>query len=81
MFQKIVFYDNYTNTISSTWSAFLVQGIVLLSLGLLILIWPALLVAMVAAAFLLSGVLFIVTAVKIRALRKNYQNWRDQYWE
>lgn len=81
MFHKIVFYDNYTEAISSTWSTFLIQGILLLLLGLLIMVWPALLVAMVAAGFFVVGLLFIVVALKVRSFKKNYTNWRDQYWE
>ena len=50
-------------------------------LGVLIIIWPALLIAMVAAGFFVMGILFIVVALKLRSLKNNYQSWRDQYWE
>ena len=72
MFRKVIFYDNYTNAITETWSSFLVQGLILILLGILIIAMPELLVAMVAGTFIAMGVFSVVIALKTRGLRKRY---------
>lgn len=81
MFKEIVFYDNFTDLITGTWSTFLIQGIVLVCLGILILVYPEILVAMISTAFILLGALFIVVALKTRRLKRNYRTWREEFWE
>ncbi len=48
------------------WLTVFVPGVVLLAVGLAIAIWPQLLAAMVAAAFLSLGGLFVLVALKMR---------------
>ena len=40
MFREVVFYDSYTNELSSTWWLYLLEGISLILLGVLIMMMP-----------------------------------------
>jgi uncharacterized membrane protein HdeD (DUF308 family) len=81
MFRRVVFYDNLTDGLTSTWSSFLLQGVLLVVLGILILILPELLAAMVAATFIILGSSLVFIALKTKNLRKSYRSWRDEFWE
>ena len=81
MFRKVVFFDNLTGAFSSTWGAFLVQGLFLLLLGLAILIVPELLVMMVATTFLVIGAICLFLGWKTYRFRQQYRIWRDEFWE
>lgn len=81
MFRKVTFYDNFTDALTGTWSSFMLQGLLLILLGVLVMIMPQLLVAMVAATFIMLGVIFLAIAFKTRKLRNNYRVWREEFWE
>jgi uncharacterized membrane protein HdeD (DUF308 family) len=81
MFRKIVFYDNFTDAVTGTWSTFLVQGIILILLGLLIYLFPEILVVAISATFIALGLLFIGIALKTKGLKTNYRTWRDEFWD
>ncbi len=81
MFRQITFFDNFTDSITATWSAFLFQGLASVLLGFAILLFPQLLVAMVAASFIFFGMVSIIVAWKTRGLKKRYSRWRDEFWE
>ena len=81
MFKKILFYDNLTNSLAETWSSFLLQGLVLILIGVMVVLFPQLIAAMVAATFIFMGLIFISIALKTRALRRKYTNWKDEFWE
>jgi len=81
MFRKIIFYDNFTNALSGTWPMFLLQGVSLVLLGIIIIMVPEFLVAMIAATFILIGVIFLTLAWKTYRFKRHYQLWRDEFWE
>ena len=81
MFRKIVFYDNFTNALTSTWWMYFLQGVTLVLLGVLIFIEPALIAYLVAAVFVLVGLFFLALAWRTRTLKRDYQHWREAFWE
>lgn len=81
MFRKIVFYDNFTKGLTDIWSTFVLQGILLVLLGVLVLVMPELIAAMVAACFIALGIGSIVIGLKTKKLKKHYKSWRDEFWE
>jgi uncharacterized membrane protein HdeD (DUF308 family) len=59
VFRNVVFYDNFTESLSGTWWMFAVQGTALMVLGLLIELFPDILTVMVAATSILVGAVFL----------------------
>jgi uncharacterized membrane protein HdeD (DUF308 family) len=80
MFKSVSFFDSYTREISSTWWLFLLEGLWLIGLGVLIAIMPSLLVALVSAVFIVLGVMTLVTAVRVRGLRRQYEILKREWW-
>jgi len=81
VFGKIIFYDYLTNALSGTWPMFLLQGITLILLGIIIIMVPQLLVAMIAATLILIGVIFLNLAWRTYQIKRNYHDRRDKFWE
>jgi uncharacterized membrane protein HdeD (DUF308 family) len=80
MFKGVTFFDRYTREISSTWWLFLLEGLWLIGLGVLIVMMPSLLVALVASVFVVLGVMMLVTAWRLRSLRGRYEILKQQWW-
>lgn len=81
MFRKTVFYDNFTDALTSTWWMYFLQGVLLVLLGLLIFIEPDLIAYFVATVFVVVGVLFLTLAWRTRRLKRDYRRWREAFWE
>lgn len=81
MFRSRDFFDHFTAAVTATWKDFLLQGVILILLGISIALFPQLLVAMISAALIVVGVFFIVIAWKTRKLKRHYYVWRDEFWE
>ncbi len=80
MFKSVSFFDSYTREISSTWWLFLLEGLWLIGLGVLIAVMPSLLVALVSAVFVVLGIMTLVTAVRVRGLRRQYELLKREWW-
>ena len=80
MFKSVGFFDSYTREISSTWWLFLLEGLWLMGLGVLIAVMPSLLVALVSAVFVVLGIMTLVTAVRVRGLRRQYELLKREWW-
>ncbi len=80
MFKSVSFFDSYTREISSTWWLFLLEGLWLIGLGVLIAVMPSLLVALVSAVFVVLGIMTLVTAVRVRGLRRQYEILKREWW-
>ena len=80
MFREVIFYDSYTNEVSSTWWLYLLEGVCLILLGVLILLMPQLLVGLAAGFLFLIGVLSVALAFRVRRLRKRYEQWKRDWW-
>ena len=80
MFREIIFYDSYTSEVSSTWWLYLLEGISLILLGILIIFMPELLIGLAAGFLCLVGVLSIVLALRVRRLRRRYEQWKRDWW-
>jgi hypothetical protein len=80
MFREVIFYDSYTKELSSSWWLYLLEGISLILLGVLILLMPQLLVGLAAGFLFLVGVLSVALALRVRRLRKRYEQWKRDWW-
>jgi uncharacterized membrane protein HdeD (DUF308 family) len=80
MFKGIAFFEGYTREISSTWWLFLLEGLWLIGLGVLIAVVPSLLVALVSAGLVVLGAIAILTAFRVRGLRRQYEILKRQWW-
>ena len=81
MFRKIVFYDNYTDMLTGTWWALLLQGLFFLIFGLAILLVPHLLEVIIAVSFFLIAATQIGLAIATRSMRSRYKKLRKEFWE
>jgi uncharacterized membrane protein HdeD (DUF308 family) len=80
MFREILFYDSYTNEVSSTWWLYLLEGIALILLGILIILMPEILVGLFSGFLLFIGIICLAVAFRIRRLRKQYETWKKEWW-
>jgi uncharacterized membrane protein HdeD (DUF308 family) len=80
MFKSVTFFDSYTREISSTWWLFLLEGLLLIGLGILVALMPTLLVGLVAAVFIVLGAMMLVTAFRVRRLRRRYEILKREWW-
>jgi uncharacterized membrane protein HdeD (DUF308 family) len=60
--------ENIKNAVNHFFWTLVIQGAVFIILAVLIIIYPALLIALVAATFIIIGVSSLVFAVKLRKL-------------
>ncbi|MBX7138808.1 MAG: hypothetical protein K1X83_12600 [Oligoflexia bacterium] len=79
MIKGTLFFDSFEGLLSTGWTTFLAQGLGLIALGILVLLMPQLLVAMVAATFFMLGILSIGVALKARSVVKQHRLWRHEY--
>lgn len=79
MFRQVVYFQRNSNIWGGLSSMFFTLGICLISLGLLILVYPEVLAAMAASLLILSGVLFLTFAWKDWQTKRGYDKLRDGY--
>lgn len=72
--KKFEIFDICADALSGGWKVGFFQGMMLILLGILILLIPQLLVAMVAAIFILLGVSFLGFAWTYKKFRDDYDN-------
>ena len=80
MFRGVTFFDSYTREISSTWWLFLLEGLCLIGFGILVALMPTILVALVSAVFIVLGAMMLVTAFRVRRLRRRYEILKREWW-
>ena len=81
MFRKLLFYDSYTDEISSPWWLFLLLGLNLILLAVLIILFPPLVAYLVSGFLIFDGVVFLVIAYRLWKFKRRYRQWRDSFWE
>ena len=80
MFKSVMFFDSYTREISSTWWLFLLEGLCLIAFGILVAVMPTILVALVSAVFIVLGAMMLVTAFRVRRVRRRYEILKREWW-
>lgn len=81
MFRNVIFYDNFTDAVTGLWSSLFWQGVIFLTIGILVLLWPQLLQVMVAGCFIFLGLIFISLGWRAKGVREKYSLWKNEYWE
>lgn len=74
------FYDFWVGDEKSAWKQPLTLGAILLGFGVLILVFPAFLVAMIAAFFIFLGLMFLGFAWHARSFRRNFPRRMKDDW-
>jgi uncharacterized membrane protein HdeD (DUF308 family) len=62
-------HDHYFNSRSNSWLIYLIQGLLVASIGVVILLVPEILIAFVATLFFIAGSLLIAFALRLRRRR------------
>ncbi|HPB67598.1 MAG TPA: hypothetical protein PLT76_04055 [Candidatus Omnitrophota bacterium] len=78
---KIDVFDVFFDGFSYTWKHQLLQGVLFLLFGVVIVLLPQLLVAMVASFFVVIGLILIGSAWTMRRFRKQYDGFRSELFE
>ncbi len=78
---KIDVFDVFFDGFSCTWKQQFIQGILFVLFGAVVVLMPQLLVAMIAAFFMLMGFILIGSAWTTRRFRKQYNGFRSELFE
>lgn len=78
---KIDVFDVFFDGFSHTWKHQLLQGILFILFGVVIVMMPQLLVAMVASFFVVIGLVLIGSAWTMRRFRRQYDGFRSELFE
>ena len=70
--------DYLVKDLSALWWFYLVLGLLLLGWGVAIVIWPELLVAFVAALFMLAGMTVLGLAWRVWRLQRRYRTFKRE---
>jgi Flp pilus assembly protein TadB len=68
--------DYFIKDLSALWWYYLLLGLLLILWGVAIVVWPQLLVAFVAALFILAGGTVLGLAWRVRRLQRRYQTFK-----
>ena len=66
------FLDYLIKDLSTLWWLYLLQGLLLITWGIAILIWPELLTALVAALFVVAGIAVLAMGWRVWWLKRRY---------
>ncbi|HWQ14370.1 MAG TPA: hypothetical protein VNL77_16340 [Roseiflexaceae bacterium] len=66
------FLDYLIRDLGTLWWMYLLQGLLLIAWGIAILIWPELLTALVAALFVIAGIVVLAIGWRVWQLRRRY---------
>ncbi len=80
MFREIRFYDKYTEAVAAPQRLFCLLGLNFLILGVLIIIFPAMLAYLVAGFFIASGVILLLISRQLARFKRLYRLWRQNFW-
>ena len=67
-------FEHFVADLSALWWYYLLLGLLLVVWAVAIVVWPQLLVALVAAVFLTAGVTMLGLAWRVWRLRRRYQS-------
>ena len=70
--------DYFIKDLSALWWYYLLLGILLVLWGVAITVWPQLLVAFVAALFILAGFTVLGLAWRVRRMQRRYQTFKRE---
>ncbi len=79
--EKVEVFDVFSDGLTQTWRHQLIQGVLFILFGLLIALFPQLLVVMAAAFFMTIGVVWIVFAWGLRRFIRQYRGFRSELFE
>ncbi len=68
--------DHLTQELSALWWLYLIQGIALILLGVLVIIWPELLAILAAAFFIAIGVVLLSLGWRVRQVKRSYERFK-----
>lgn len=68
--------DHLTRELSALWWLYLTQGLALILLGILVLIWPELLAVLAAAFFVAIGVVLLTLGWRVRQVKRSYERFK-----
>ncbi len=68
--------DYFIKDLSALWWYYLLLGLLLVLWGVAIIVWPQLLVAFVAALFILAGCTVLGLAWRVWRLQRRYQTFK-----
>ena len=71
------YFDFLVKDLSGLWWSYLLLGTVLIAWGIAIVIWPELLVAFVAALFIMAGASILGVAWRVRQLQRRYRSFKQ----
>ncbi len=74
-------FDYLIKDLSALWWFYLLLGLLLVMWGIAIVIWPELLVAFVAALFIMAGVTVLGLAWRVWRLQRRYQTFKREIIE
>ena len=77
MLDKIKFIRHAKESVNSIIWQFAVQGILLIALGVLVVMYPQMLILLFAFVFILIGIGSVMVALKIRKFRKKFDTFFD----
>lgn len=80
MFRQVVFFQRGSNVSGGLSLLFLTFGVSLVMLGILILLFPRILVAMIASIFIMGGAVFLIFAWKDWTLRRQFGKSQLNFW-
>ena len=80
MLRGIALVDAYDRSIGGIWWLLLIQGLVLIGLGVLVLVEPSLLVGLAAAVFIGAGLMAVLFAVRLRRAGRRIAVVRREWW-
>ena len=70
--------DYFIKDLSALWWFYLILGLLLVGWGVAIIIWPELLVALVAALFIMAGATVLSLAWQVWRLQRRYQAFKQE---
>jgi|GEM_PF-5124093 len=77
---KTDLFDLFFDGFAHAWRHQLWQGILFVLFGILILVVPQLLAAMVAGVLILTGVVLMTSAWSLQRLRRQYNGFRQEFF-
>ena len=75
------FFDLFAHSFSFAWRHAFVHGLVFLGFGLLMIIFPQLIVAMIASFLMVIGIGLVVSAMYMRNARKRFNSCREDFFD
>jgi len=70
--------DAFVKELGALWWYYLLFGLVLIAWGIAIIVWPQLLVALVAALFIVAGGTVLGLAWKVWRIQRRYQSFKRE---